>query len=357
MKHKILLSLLVLALGAGIFLSWHSIGFPRTPVPLISPLVLPEKFLRSGSVGYWWSEEGLLSLQSHINQLDIVTLYLYGLEQDGEVTLGEVVKPITETQLLSLAHQQDTEIILGINNFERPELLDGLLNDPAVLEKHFQRLATLIEEKGYDGVAIDYENLRDDQTEAFTDYIQRLSAELHANNKKLVVTTLVDRDGHVWSGIDAAAISSAVDRLELQTFGEHGSNSEPGPEASMGWVDDMITNAITEGVPAEKIVFGVAYTGNDWLRSDTTEHEGASTQATLAKLRAINAQAQWDHESQSSFYEYEDEAGQEHIVWIEDVLSTKAKMERFRPYGVGGIFLWFIGGEDPRIWDTEDGIS
>lgn len=332
---------------------WRSSLSPRSDFVASSPLATPRPLQYAGSLGYWWEQEGLASLKEHITKLDVVTLYWYAAAADGTVALGEEISPASEITALALAREHQKEIILGVNNFETAALLDTLLENTAVQERQVGQLVALAQEKGYDGVAIDFENLRADQTDLFTAYLRRLGEFLHAADLLLVVTVPAQREGHVWDGIDVSQVARVVDRVELQTYEEHGDGTEAGPVASLDWVEALIVHALIQGIPAEKIFFGVTFSGNDWL---TAQQDGAivrefSTREALVQQRRLVADLTWDAPAAATFYTYDDTKGS-HTVWLEDARSTVAKIERLQRYNLGGIFLWFLGGEDPAVWES-----
>ncbi|OGF99650.1 hypothetical protein A2153_03790 [Candidatus Gottesmanbacteria bacterium RBG_16_38_7b] len=74
------------------------------------------------------------------------------------------------------------------------------------------------------------------------------------------------------------------------------------------------------------------------------------TDETLDLLLKTNAQLEWDEEKQADFFTYIDGNDQKHLVWLEDSRSFKYKIDLAKAYQLGGIFIWYLGGEDPEIW-------
>ena len=74
------------------------------------------------------------------------------------------------------------------------------------------------------------------------------------------------------------------------------------------------------------------------------------TTATTAAAPADNrVDEAWDVGAQSPHFTYTVD-GVQHDVWYENGRSAAAKFSLARQYGLGGVELWRLGGEDPAVW-------
>ena len=58
----------------------------------------------------------------------------------------------------------------------------------------------------------------------------------------------------------------------------------------------------------------------------------------------------FDDQALNATYEYSDEAGQTHQVWMLDAASAYNQWRLAQSAGLGGEALWVLGSEDPAIW-------
>ena len=141
-----------------------------------------------------------------------------------------------------------------------------------------------------------------------------------------------------------------VDRIDLNSFDEFGPWSGPGPIASIGWLERIVRNAAKQGVPTDKIVLGIATSGKDWYFDSESFFRGLTTKEYLEFASKAGVELIWDDAAKSSHFDYQDLNGREHIVWLEDAQSTLEKINLAKNYRINGVFIWFLGGEDPNLW-------
>ncbi|MFW6270270.1 MAG: glycosyl hydrolase family 18 protein, partial [Bacillota bacterium] len=60
---------------------------------------------------------------------------------------------------------------------------------------------------------------------------------------------------------------------------------------------------------------------------------------------------EWDQESKTPYYKYEDEQGR-HEIWFENKTSINKKLELVQQYQLAGAVFWRLGLEDPAIWNN-----
>jgi spore germination protein YaaH len=350
MKNKKTLAiLLIVIIGAGSALFFLMKGSEVDQG--IFPLNPDHKLSFTGSLGHFNVEPGIASIKENINRLDYISLFWYKLNEDGSVQRAGELEDFVEEDILSFLSQHDAVVMVGIENDEEADKVDPILNDEGLRKNHISQVLNLIQNKGYDGVIVDFENLRKDQAELFTNYLKELAAALRAKNKILSVSVNTETEGRVFHGIDILEVSQVADRVELNVYEEFDAYTGPGPIASIGWVEKTIKNAIDQGVPTDKIVLGTSHAGHDWLLGPTNELvEDTTTIHILKYAQNENARLKWDKSAQSNFFNYRDPAEREHIVWIEDARSFKTKLNLAQAYELQGVFIWYLGGEDPQIW-------
>lgn len=233
------------------------------------------------------------------------------------------------------------------------DLVAGILDDPGTCRRHIEALVDAALQPGVGGVDLDYESLDAGHRRAYSSFVRDLGEALHREGRTLTVTVHAKTsEPGGWSGAraqDWAALGEVADQVRIMAYDRHWRDSEPGPVAPLKWVDDVVRFARGE-VPADKIVLGVATYGYDWAAGRPGDDLVWEDATALAESRGVASR--WDDESASPWFSYTDQEGRRHEVWYEDAGSLEVKVELARRYGLGGVVIWRVGGEDPAIWEV-----
>lgn len=347
---RILLILVILIVGIFIIASISRKAFvdeaPSNPL---------HKLSYAGSIGIGDDkvEPGIRSFRANYQKLDELSLYWYNLDSDNTIALDTSVSKETEKETIAFAKQNGKKVLFGISDHGEAEKAGDFLDNEVKQNDHILKILSLIDEKGYDGVIIDYEELENDQEEDFTRYMRTLSEEVRSKGKTLGISIPVETQGEVSHGINIVDVSKVVDKMHMTIYEEYSQETGPGPIASIDWADTIIKNAIDQGVDPNKIILGTAHSGHDWIVSSNEKFfKDMSTKETLDLLSKTKAIVIWDEEKQANYFKYTDDDGKQHIVWLEDAQSFQSKINLAKAYQLQGMFIWYLGGEDPEIWNT-----
>lgn len=298
----------------------------------------------------WDAGQGVRSLQDRGEVVSTVNPVWYTPADDGSVVASSSVPtaPVVEA-----ARRRGAALAPSISN-ARDGIWDGalvgrLVNDPDLRRRHVEALVEQVVLHRWDGLDIDYENLRVEDRDAYVGFLRELEQELDDVGAHLSVT-LQATTGPVQDGpaaaLDYAAIGRTVDEVRVMAYDHAWSGSAPGPVAPIGWVRDVVDH-VTEHVPRDKVLLGVGLYGYDWA-------DGGGTYRTWAELTALaaseGAEIRRDPASASPWFRYDAADGSRHTVWFEDARSLRRKLELARSAELGGVFLWQLGGEDPAGW-------
>jgi len=225
-----------------------------------------------------------------------------------------------------------------------------ILRDSARRSNNINSMVNLAVSKGYDGISLDYEDLKAGDRELFSLFVKDLASALHAEGKTLAVNVYgKTSEPGVWDGQQAQdwqALGQYSDQVRIMLYDYHWSTSPPGPIAPIGWTNDVLSFASTT-IPQEKIIHGIPLYGYDWVGSSANSHMWAEIQNIIS---TYNPRVNWDSESASPWFEYV-ASGVRHEVWFEDSSSTDAKIDSTNSHNVPGVHFWRLGGEDPATWD------
>jgi spore germination protein len=304
-------------------------------------------------VPYWDQQRGFASLRRNLDLVDEVSPFWYSLDRRGRVVLADDEHTTVDRSTVRFLQRRGIRVLPTVTNLRNgdwaPELVSGMLHDPAAVDRHVRALTALAVDEGYDGIDLDYEDLRAADREAYSAFLRRLAGALHAADKLLTTSVhpKVSDAGYDERNRaqDYRAIGAAVDQVRVMTYDYSWETSPPGPVAPAGWVEDVIAWTVTQ-VPPEKVVLGAVLLGYDWVagRGETVDHGQA-----VALARRHGAEIARDRD-RAPWFRYQDAAGRRHEVWWEDAESVAVKLRLVARYGLGGAFFWNLGGEDPAVW-------
>jgi spore germination protein len=322
---------------------------PPTSGPATPPVIV------IAYVPYWDQERGFAVARAHIATFDQISPMWYSLREDGSLTLADDTNTTIDIATVRTLQQNGLQVLPTLTNLRNGnwdyEILGSVLARDELQRRHVDAIVDLVLTNNYDGIDIDYEDLRATDRDAYTHFLTLLSEALHSAGKLLTSGALAktSEPGPEEFNIaqDYAAIGSVCDQVRLTTYDYHWATSEPGPSAPVAWVEEVVAWAVTQ-IPPAKVVLGCAILGYDWPAGGS----GATVTYQEAMSLASAYGAEISRSDGALTFTYVDADGRDHEVWFEDAQSTLEKVELVERYGLGGVFFWRLGGEDPGIWSA-----
>lgn len=323
-----------------------------TPNPTPDPKPnRPGKFLVFGYYAEDWYGDwkALEAVLDHAASVDGVIAFQYAVDASGILT-----GPGFE-RLLSEARSRNIPVYALVHNFTPAgfdrDVAHKVIADVPTRTATVENILKVLKDNGMAGVNIDIENVNPGERQAYTDFVRALVDRLRPEGLKVTLSIpakTVDRLNDGWSGgFDYPALGRLADYIMPMAYDEHWFGGEPGPVASIGWVEAVVKYAVSV-IPADKVVLGVPAYGYDW-----PENGGAGYPVTAAKAianaGATGARVQWDEQAKVPYYRYT-KNGVNRVVYYEDSSSLGYKLDLVVKYGIGGIALWRLGFEDPEMW-------
>ena len=308
-----------------------------------------------GSIPYWDQTRAFSMFQKHVDDTDALSLFWYRLDENGSI--GKYQYTSEDMSIVRFAQEKGVKVLALIANLPDDGNWDSsrvqkVIDTEEARRAHIASIVELVESKDFDGVNIDYEFLEDAQTGDYTAFINELGDALHARGKILVVAIHAQQQGTETRGQDIPSLAGA-DYLGYMTYDQHYETSDPGANAEIAWMRDVLQYAQSQGVPMRKILLGIPLDGYDWANDHGEWHEanGVDYQSALALAERQNAELKYDTTVESPYFEYTDDSGVPHQVWFDDARSFKPKYDLAKEFGVGGLLPWKFGAEDEKIYD------
>jgi spore germination protein len=293
-----------------------------------------------------------LAAATDAQAVDEVDFDWYHAQAGGSVTADK-----ENLDLVAAARDHDLNIFATVTNSANAggafshRIAATILASPQLRRRLIGNLVKLVEDKGYDGIDLDWEALKAADRERFSSFVAELAAALHAKHRflSIAVAPKTSEPGQ-WDNqifADWARIGKAVDEFKIMTYSYSGSWSGPGPQAPLAWVDRVLSFAERK-VPARKVSMGVPYFGFDW-------HGGAVSTVSASMGAALAARYHVaigrDPGSQEATLHLSD-AGVTHEVFFQDQAAITAKLAllRERHPRIAGISIWVMSQEAAGFW-------
>ena len=311
-----------------------------------SPVSEPTFSAYSGGYAYPFIEE--MVLQETLPFLSYLFIFSYGF-----TTEGELVPPTLDDQfMIQWAYRLGARPILTLTPFG-PDgmfnnyLITTMVNDEVVKNRLFQNLLAAMNEKGFQGVDVDFEYILSADRVPFANFVADLQNFLtpygYTVSVALAPKTSDDQPGLLYEGKDYGLLGNAADWVLLMTYEWGYTYGPPVAVAPINQVIEGVNYAVTRIDPS-KIHLGIPNYGYDWPlpyeKGVTKARTISNTEAVQIAIRA-GVPILFDETAMSPYFTYT-ENGIRHEVWFEDVRSLTEKYSLLPSYQLRGISIWQI---------------
>ena len=308
----------------------------------------------SGAAG----SRGMASFRKHAALIDEIALSWWRPADtaDGRLSLQEPGTTDEDRAFVAEARKGGAAVWGVTANYHgrgawRWDIVTRLLNDHSLRAAHVRHLVELAHQKEYIGIDVDYENAdRRADREPFTRFCQELSDALTAVGKRLSVTVhpKPSEPGREARQVvqDWQAIGAVAHEVRIMMY-DYSPDRGQGSQSPLPWWERQAEFAISQ-VPAHKIMMGAPSYGYHWA--------GAKTPVEDLEWRSIEALRQregavWVRDPRTaSLHVTYGSGAQQHNIWYEDASGLAERARVVRSYGMRGLFVWRLGGEDPQTW-------
>ncbi|MBO5007064.1 MAG: LysM peptidoglycan-binding domain-containing protein [Clostridia bacterium] len=272
--------------------------------------------------------------------------FTYGFRADGSLVT------LDDERILSAARSGGTGSLMHLStlteggNFSS-ELALSLFSSPAAMDTLARNVQRVINEKGYDGLDIDFEFIPGSAAADYADFIRRLRALLAPDGKTVIAAlapkTRDDQPGVLYEGHDYSLIGEAADAVLLMTYEWGYTYGPPMAVSPISAVRSVLDYAVSR-IPREKIYMGLPNYAYDWI---LPYKQGYSRAVSIGNDEAVDiarrfgAEIKFDETAKTPYFTYYD-GGITHEVWFEDARSMQAKFDLIKEYGFRGGGYWNV---------------
>ena len=288
------------------------------------------------------------TLRQTLPYLTDLSVFSYGFTYDGNL----IYPQLSDQWMINLSKEYNTRPILTLTPFGpdgnfNNRLIHSVVTNSSYASNLINNLLTVMRQKGYVGVDIDFEYILGEDRDYFTEFVRNTTETMNDNGYTVSVAlapkTSADQRGLLYEGKDYRALGEAANSVLLMTY-EWGYTYGPNMAvAPVNRVREVIEYGVTE-IDREKINMGIPNYGYDW---PLPYERGTTRAATIGNIEAVqiaidnNAFIQYDQVAQSPFFRYF-RGGTEHEVWFEDVRSLDAKFNLIDEFQLMGAGYWQI---------------
>lgn len=213
-------------------------------------------------------------------------------------------------------------------------------------------IGTLIKDAtayGYDGINLDFENVKKDYAKDFLQFVRELAVECHKNN--IILSTDNYKPENYNKFYNLKEQSSYVDYVIVMAYDEHYAGSEAGSVASLPFVRDAVSDTVAL-VPSNQVIVGIPFYTRIWsVSGSTTTSRAVGMQDAINELNADGHTAPWNEEAGQYVSSYE-KNGVTKKTWFEEDKSVEEKLKVISEYDVAGIAAWKLGLEKSSVWSV-----
>lgn len=279
-------------------------------------------------------------------------------------------------KLVNVAPSQNYVIVPTISNYEgsvpRSDFVTNMLVNDKMRKAHVQAISDYIVQNLLPGVDINYAGLKPELRDYFTKFIKELSDELHARGKLLTVSVplpnQISDDDYDTGAYDWVALGQMVDGLKIPSLTTSNAYKPDGAmEHMLNWavarvsrykiqlvldtlVQDHVNNQLISRTYEDAFRTLVGKIKVDGLsESYATPLQDVKLNVNLATgFNGFNR----DEATKAYVYNYKDEDGNAHTVYLETADSLTFKMALAGRYRLKGVaFRGLLGSNnDPNIW-------
>ncbi len=344
----------------------HGATVAPAPVPKNAPPVVAGFYVN-------WEETARASVHHNIGAITHLIPEWLQLKPAGTNYTDPTNAPFVDIRdqtdrqdITPLARSRGVSILPLLNNFTKPkgqeeaegkwdtQAVHEIVSNPAARANTIGNiLAWLLREK-MQGINIDFEEVASADRDNLTRFLQELYTALHPHG--LLVTEDLELESDSY---DLPALTQWNDWIVPMFYDEHTGGTEPGPVAGIDWTRRDLQQLL-RNVPANKVVMGVGNHAYDWAKGSTSAEDLTYQSAIVrAKESQPDAVIHLDPVSLNPTFDYSDSVldahgkaqDQEHTVWMQDAVSVYNQLTLAKPRGIRGAALWFMGAEDPSLWN------
>lgn len=339
-------------------------------VRLAAAPAVPE---RSGDQPLWvtayyatWSQHDAILNPGEIDFSAITHLIHFAVEPlaDGSIDQSPSAHYITvddSAPVIRAAHAAGRPVLLCVGGWAAAAGFHAALADPFAKAKLEANLVSLVVDRGYDGLDVDFEPIEAPDVPQFDSFVREMRSRLSAAKPGLLMTAAAGQQPQ-----EFAKLQDQFDQINLMTYdlsgrwmGPHtwynsclqdGGDAMLRPGVPYPSVSQRLQRFLAAGVSPAKLSIGTAFYGFVWKGASGPAQDDAGPAPEAVPYSKLmdqyfgQAQYHWDDQAIAPYLSIDasDPAQRLFISYDDERLITE-KVRYARSHGLGGIMIWELG--------------
>ncbi|HWP82865.1 MAG TPA: glycoside hydrolase family 18 protein [Bacteroidota bacterium] len=343
---------------------------------LASSFVFAQDIWVTGYYAGWmqgWENYGRLPAEE-IDYSAVTHIIHFGLVPKVDGTIDSLSNSMTEVnsrELLRRAREAGKKVLITVGGWGTDAAFRQATN-PLNINRFIDNLIDFMRRRGYDGIDVDWEYLDPLDEAQYVLFIQLLRSKLDLLTPQPLLTAAV-----AWQPSIIALVADHFDQINVMTYDLSGawpgwvtwhnspvfdggfrfpSTLRPVPSA-----DGMIQDFLNAGIPPRKLGIGIDFYGYIWRGGIGTPTGGVteprqswtsppSVQPNVPYYQIKRQEYhprfyRWDSLAHAPYLSIDDpNPANDRFISYCDERSCEAKVAYARSKGLGGVFIWELGG-------------
>lgn len=311
-----------------------------------------------------WEETSRASLRRNIDEITHLFPEWLHLSHEG-TAFSDLRNEEDKADIEPFVRRHKVPILPILNNFIpkqagteeadwNPAAVHKLVSDRKNRTRFIAGLKKYLLDHKWAGINVDLEKVDMVDRDPLVAFMQELYASFHPAGLLVTEDIQVDDDA-----IDVTRLAKANDYIVPMFYDQH-SPGEPegaGSVAGIGWTEMWLKQVLAK-VPASKVIMGLGSYAYDWKKDDLDAATLSYQDAVLLAKESVDpkdksvAHIAIDQDTLNPTFKYYDDDGTIHHVWMMDATTAYNQWALARPKNPRGVALWYMGSEDPAIWNV-----
>ena len=232
------------------------------------------------------------------------------------------------------------------DKFKLMELLPYAEKRAKIIKEALAQVALL----GADGLNLDFESiLSEEKSQPFIEFVREMSIACRQQG----IVFSIDNYYPIYNKFMNIKEQGVVaDYIILMGYDEHTDGGEPGPNSSIGFVEQGL-DLVLQDVDPSKVINAVPFYSRAWQEKDGKYGSYVQHMKNVQEYLSTNGiSVSWDEEAGQNYGEGTTKDGSPCKIWVEDSQSIAKKIEAMKARNIAGIAEWAIGQESSDVWDV-----
>ncbi|MBE5738754.1 MAG: LysM peptidoglycan-binding domain-containing protein [Clostridiales bacterium] len=298
------------------------------------------------------------TLNKTLPNLTYLSIFSYQVNANGELS------NLYESELINKAVTNFVAPIMVVTNISSEGGFDSdiahkILTDQQTQEKLLNDIISIVVDKNYYGINIDFEYIYPEDRDAYNQFLRNLKSKMNSINTSLTLLVAVapkyrdNQQGILYEAHNYKAIGEIADRVIIMTYEWGYMYGEPMAVSPKKEMASVLRYAVTK-IPSQKILMGLPNYAYDWTLpfKNGDSARAISNNTALSLALSTGASIRYDSASDTPYFEYIDTSGKPHIVWFDDAKSIDAKLKLVTEFNLAGISIWTVNNFFAPLWST-----